>query len=561
MKRLILFVALMCLALAAYAQAPSPVPTLAVPTLVPTGERAPAQSLPSQSALAEIDSGQVFRVGVLYNEPPYSALTLQGGLAGFDVELLRAIAELWGLELEFSQVTRLNAVDALIRGGVHAVASALPQYRDADSRVEFTQSYLVGRQAVMAQAGSPLQSPQELGGMRVGIVIGTRAETALDLWTARSGIDPVTRQFLTLDRAFAALTLGEIEALVGEQQVLIRVAGEHADLVRFLDDPLLVEPRSLAVRRGDAPLRNLLNRSIQHLAESQEIELLHREYFPDQTLDEGDIIVWHSVGEEVAPASFPAEIAYPPQSTIDKIHDAGAVRVIGLGAGNARLDAVNRGLVDELAARWGVAVEEILGGAEEGLQLLRAGAVDLVAGVKLDWRTAGGIDFSHPYLLQGDRLMIPARSSVAGFYDLRNRIVAVVIGDDSGWQRAQAWADSINIRIRRFDTTQSGAGRTLLDFNNANAVYANSLALVDHLEANPETLKLTERWYSRDYYAFALPYNDMDFRLLVNYTLQEMMLDGTLARLSGERLLGADLPAFAITPGDSVFAGIDLAAR
>ena len=560
MKRLLLLFTLVWLA-AASAQAPTPVPTLTVPTLVPRPKLEPEPSRPAQSALADIRAAQVLRVGVLYNEPPYSALTLQGGLTGFDVELLRAIAELWGVELELKQVTRLNAADSLAQGEVQAVAAALLPYRDADPRVEFTQSYFFGRQAVMTRADSALESPAGLGGMRVGVVIGTRAEKALGIWRARSGIVPDARQYLTLDRAFAALTRGEVDALAGEQQALTRAAGDHAELARVLDEPLLVEPRAVAVRRGDAPMRNLLNRSIQRLAETQDIELLQREYFPEQALDAGDIIVWQYVGEEVGAAQFPGDIVYPQQSVVDRIRGGGALRVAGLNTDNARLNTLNRGLANQLAARWGVALDETPAGAEAGMRLLRSGAVDLVAGVKLDWRLADAVDFSQPYLLQGDRLLIPSRSSVAGFYDLRNRIVAVMPGDEDGWQRAQAWADSINIRIRRFDTTPSGAARTLLDFNNANAVYANSLALVEHLAANPNTLKLTERWYSHDYYAFALPYNDAEFRFLVDYTLQEMMLDGALERLSGDLLLGEGLPALAINPGGSVFAGINLTAR
>ena len=548
-----------CLFVAAQAQDATPVPTLAVPTPLPVAANPEVQDSADQSAIADIIAGQVFRAGVLYNDPPYSELTWQGELAGFDIELLRAIAEAWEVEIAFVQVTRLNAIDALKKGEVHALASALLHYRGYEDQVEFTQHYLVGRQAVMVRADSQLGAPNDLAGVKTGFVLGTRAEIALNLWSERTAIYPEMRQHLTLDRAFAALTLGEIDALVAEEQALLRVAGEDIQLARLLDEPLLREPHAFAVRRHEAPLRKLLNRSIQHLAETQQIELLQREYFPDQPRDEGDIVVWQAVGDEVAPVQFSPEISVPAQSTVVRLQQSQQVRVAGMEAGAAQLKALNRALIAELARRWGVTVAETPAKPDEGLQLLREGRVDIVAGLKLDWQMTNEVDFSIPYLLQGDRLMVPARSQVAGFYDLRNRIVAVMLGDDSAWQRAQAWADSINIRIRRFDTTQRGAARTLLDFNNANAVYANSLQLVDHLNANPDTLKLTERWYSRDYYAFALGYNDPDFRHLVDYTLQEMMLDGSLARLTGGLLLGGDLPDFGIAPGSSKFAGIDLA--
>lgn len=548
-----------CLLVAAQAQDATPVPTLVAPTPLPVAASPAAPDSADQSAIADIIAGGVFRAGVLYNDPPYSELTWQGELSGFDIELLRAIAEAWEVEIAFVQVTRVNAIKALNDGEAHALASALLHYRGYEKDIEFTQRYLVGHQAVMVRAESQLRAPADLAGVKTGFVLGTRAETALNLWRERRAISPVMRPYLTLDRAFAALTLGDIDALVAEEQALLRVAGEDIGLVRLLDEPLLREPHAFAVLRHDAPMRNLLNRSIQQLAATQQIELLQREYFSDLPWDEGDIVVWQSLGEEVAPVQFSSEISVPAQSAVSRLQDSGQVRVAGFEAGAAQLTALNRALVAELARRWGVTVVETPASPEEGLQLLREGRVDLAAGQKLDWRSADEVDFSMPYLLQGDRLMVPARSQVAGFYDLRNRIVAVMLGDDSAWQRAQAWADSINMTIRRFDTTQRGAGRTLLDFNNANAVYANSLLLVDHLNANPDALKLTERWYSRDYYAFALGYNDSDFRHLVNYSLQEMILDGSLARMTGGLLLGGDLPDFGIAPGSSWFAGMNLA--
>lgn len=558
MNRWLAFLFCICLVAAAQAQVATPVPILAVPTLLPVAVKPAVDNPPDQSALADIIAEQVFRVGVLYNDPPYSELTWQGELAGFDIELLRAIAEIWGVEIAFEQVTRLNAIDALKAGEAHALASALLHYRGYENELEFTQRYLVGHQAVMARADSQLQAPHDLAGVSTGFVIGTRAETALTLWSERTASEPAMRQFLTLDRAFAALALGEIDALVAEEQSLLRVAGEDSQLARLLDEPLLREPHAFAVRRHDAPLRQLLNRTIQRLAATQKIELLQREYFPDLPREEGSIVVWQGVGEEVAPAQFSPEIPVPAQSAVVRMLESQPLRVAGMEADVAQLSALNRALVAELARRWGVPVAESSASADEGLQLLRQGAVDLVAGIKLDWQIANDIEFSMPYLLQGDRLMVPARSQIAGFYDLRNRIVAVMLGDDSAWQRAQAWADSIDKTIRRFDTTLRGAAQTLLDFNNANAVYANSLLLVDHLNANPDTLKLTDRWYSRDYFAFALGYNDPDFRQLVNYTLQEMILDGSLARMTGGLLLGGDLPDFGITPGSSQFAGLNL---
>jgi ABC-type amino acid transport substrate-binding protein len=154
--------------------------------------------------------------------------------------------------------------------------------------------------------------------------------------------------------------------------------------------------------------------------------------------------------------------------------------------------------------------------------------------------------------------MVPTRSTIEGFNDLRGQWVATMMGDDTARQRVQEWADSINATVNLYDTTERDAALTLLQEANADVVYANNLALIPHLEAYPNDLRLTDRWYSREYFGIAVPRNDIDFRLLVDYTLQELIVDGTLERLSRPLILSDDLPTFDIWPGASEYAGVTL---
>lgn len=542
------------------------VTTLTPPTLVPAA--APDEGpdfLRAESAIAEITASGIFRVGALYNDPPYSELTFQDELRGFDVDLLRKIAAEWDCELELSQVTRLNALDRLNRGDVHALASAIVRYRDLDSEVEFSQTYLQSAQALLVREGAAARSRADLLNQPLGFVLGTRAEKATAIWSAQAGKPINLRPYLTLDQAAAALMHGETSAVIAEKQALHRASADFADSVRILDDAVSVEPRAFAVRRQDAPLRDALNKTIQLLASEGELEVTLREYFPEESHAIEALAIWSGVGEEALPSQFPNAIVYPSTYALPRIKNSGTLTVGGLSVsasasttGMSRLDTLNRALAAELARRWGVALETVSVDAASAADLLGSGQVDLVIGMKPDWNLAGEIDFSMPYLLHGDRLMVRLNSGIRGFGDLRGRFVGILFGDGGARERAQAWADSINASIRFMQTSESDAALTLLEFNNANAIYADNLALLAHLVANPNALRLTDRWYSRGYYAIGLPYNDIDLRLLVDYTIQEMIQDGALYRLSADLIVSDTLPAFDLTPGSSSFAGFNL---
>ncbi|MBE0688633.1 MAG: transporter substrate-binding domain-containing protein [Anaerolineae bacterium] len=121
--------------------AQEPAATLVPPTLVPQPPDAMIDALPSESGVARIQADAKVRAGILYNEPPFGVLNERGEVSGFDADLARALAEAWGVDLEFVQVTRQTAIDTLTAGEVDLLLAALPHNRTLDSRVEFSQAY------------------------------------------------------------------------------------------------------------------------------------------------------------------------------------------------------------------------------------------------------------------------------------------------------------------------------------------------------------------------------------------------------------------------------------
>jgi len=568
MKQLLTIIcslALMLIGLTVSGQSNDPVPTLVPPTLVPTIAPANTDTLLSESAVASIQQSNVFRVGILYNEPPYGELSVRGEIRGFDAELATLIAETWEVDVEFHQVTRQNALEILNRGAVDAIFSAFIHHRSYDTQLEFSQSYLIGEQSMMVLADNDVEAPTGLINRPIGYVIGTRAEQALQHWGEELGIPLNSQFFVTLDQAYVALAQGEVDGIVAEQQQLLWVSRNQPELARLLDDPIGIEPHAIAVRRQDVNMRNLLNRTLQFLAEDGQLEVLFTEYFSGQDFPEDLVYLWNEIGDNPKPSQFGTDVPYPQQYALTRVLDAGVIRIAGITnlpenptESDLRMDTLNRSLANEIARRWGISVEFVTSTPEMGVDMVRNGQADLVMSIQPDWRFTDAVDFTTPYLLHGDRLMVPANSNIEGFNELRGQWIAVMIGDDTAQDRAQAWADSINATVNFYQTLESDAALTILEEDNADVIYANSLSLIPHLEASPNALRLTDRWYSRSYYGIGVPRNDIDFRLLVDYTIQELITDGTLERLSSSLILSDELPQFDIWPGDSSYMGVNL---
>jgi len=548
------------------------VPTLVPPTPIPTLDAGMRDALAAESAVARIQRDGRLRVGILFNEPPFGLLNIRGDVSGFDADLARSLADLWGVEVEFVQVTRQTDREMLLSGAVDLLAAAQVHSRAADERMEFSHTYYRGAQAVMVRNDDGAAALSDLANRRLGVVIGRPSEEAVADWQQRTGHDVTVQQFLTLDRAYTALVAGEIDGLVSSRINLRAII--QPGVTRIIEEDMLAQPYAIAMRRQDTSLRALVNRSLQFLARSGRLNEIYQSNFPGLSYPPGLIPEWVNLGDEPPnPAQYPGGIKYPAQYTIARLQAGQPLRVAGVGEvvetateSEKRLAALNRALVEALAARWGTAVEYVGGDPASALDLLAAGQADLAAGVAPDWSWADRVDFTSAYLLHGDRLLVRKNSSVESFNELRGgRWVGVFASEPGAADRVNQLAQSINSAVNIYTIVrEEDVWFYILEERNADVAFGDSLKLIPHVQAFPEEFRLAVRcpncdpWYSRRYAAFGVPLNDVDFRLLVEYTLQELYRDGTLRELLLPVMLPEDMPVLDVWPGPATYLGYSL---
>ncbi len=548
-------------------------PTLVPPTLVPVQDTGISDALASESGVARIQRDGKVRVGLLYNAPPFGELNLRGEVSGFDADLARSMAEAWGIQAELIQVTRQTAIDTLRSGHVDMLIAAQTHRRELDAQVEFSQTYYFGSQAMMVREGDTAANLAELANGKIGVAVGnTSSHDAIVAWQSRANLTVTTQTYLTLDQAYVALVNNEIDGVVDNRVRLTQIMNQPG-VVRILDEAVAPEPYAVAVRRQDVGMRNLVNWTLQYLIQNGRMNEIHQAHFLGASYPALNVPLWAGLGEEApTPGQFTPDIQYPTQYVIPRMQEQGVVRIAGIATipedapeSERRLNTLNRAVIEGMVARWGVRGEFIPDSAANALDLVASGQADLAVGVTPNWAAADRVDFTNSYLLHGERLMVKAGENITGFNDLRGRWIAIFASEPGVADRVNALAESVNTRVEIFTIVrEQDAAFHILVENNADVVYGDSLKLIPHVQANSDLLRLITReerenpWYSRSYIAFAVPRNDIDFRLLVEYTLQELALDGTLATLLQPVMLPEDLPTFDVWPGPSLYLGFNL---
>jgi ABC-type amino acid transport substrate-binding protein len=134
-----------------------------------------APSLPTRNTTIQRirNRGNLMIVGVLFDYPPFGYLGAQGEVAGFKIELVRAIAQQWQVDVQFVPVTPSTRVQSLVAGQVDLVAAALPHtHAAAEVYIDFSERYFIDAPALLLPAAVQSLTLEFLVGQTVAAVQG-----------------------------------------------------------------------------------------------------------------------------------------------------------------------------------------------------------------------------------------------------------------------------------------------------------------------------------------------------------------------------------------------------
>ncbi len=208
-------------------------------------------------------------------------------------------------------------------------------------------------------------------------------------------------------------------------------------------------------------------------------------------------------------------------------------------------------LAHEVTQRWlgdAAAVEFVPVSAADRIPRLAAGDVDLLfAAMPYKRERDAFIDFSQPYFVDGQTLLVRETDGITDWQALNNRLVAVVQGAPTIEPlQQQATTLGIGIETKVFEAYPQAVAA--LNANEVDAVTGDSITL-NQFATVGSGLRIVGTRLNPDYYAIGLPQADSALRSMLNFTLQDMKGDGTFDRLY-RRWFPEDEPiAIELSPG------------
>jgi ABC-type amino acid transport/signal transduction systems, periplasmic component/domain len=200
-------------------------------------------------------------------------------LAGFDVDMMEAIAADQGFKLEWVNMGFDGLIPALQAGNIDIIASGMNASPDRREKVDFSTTYYDSGLVVAIKAGNTtIKSIDDLTpDMKVGGQIGT---TGADLATKLQDEGKVgeAKIYNGLDVAVMDLQNGTIDALINDLPVTKAYMEAKPGTIEIVGDVLNAESYGYAVKKGNAELLKKINDGMQNLKDNGKFDEIYSKW-------------------------------------------------------------------------------------------------------------------------------------------------------------------------------------------------------------------------------------------------------------------------------------------
>ena len=225
----------------------------------------------------------VLRVGTEPTFAPFEFLnTTTKTYEGFDMDLIRAVADKAGYDVEIVNMGFDALIPALSTGNIDVIAAGVSVTDERSKRVDFTTPYYKTGLSLLVskQNADKYKVFDDLKGKAVAVQIGTTgAEAAKGIEGAK------VKNFNTTSEAFMDVAMGGSDAVILDRPVIayyLKTKPAASKAVQLQPSIADAADFAFAVKKGNKALLDKLNAALDELKKSGEFDKISGKYFAEQ---------------------------------------------------------------------------------------------------------------------------------------------------------------------------------------------------------------------------------------------------------------------------------------
>ena len=230
--------------------------------LAACGKQEPAA--PAMSAAAP--APKVYVVGTDAAYAPFELQNEKGEIVGFDIDVVKAIAQKAGFEVKFLNTPWEGIFNSVVQG-------------ERKQTLDFSAPYFDAQQLIAVKKDATITKFTDLQKLKVGVQNGTTGDEVV---TKLQGKDSTNiKRFESTPLALKELEGGGVDAVVADNGVVVNYVNNNADskFKTISDTSFSAEQYGIAVKKGNAELLEKINKGLSDIKADGTYKQIYAKYF------------------------------------------------------------------------------------------------------------------------------------------------------------------------------------------------------------------------------------------------------------------------------------------
>lgn len=211
-------------------------------------------------------------VGTDATYAPMEYMDDSGEIVGIDIDIVNAIAEEVGIEVEFKNIGWDPLFPAVKNGEVDFAVSSITITEEREEEFDFTDPYYTANQLILVPEDSDISSFADLKDKKVSVQINTTGHIVVKELQGETSTNIVAAE--TMPLAISEMINGNADASVGDNSTVNEYIknNPNVEVTTIEDSSFEKEYYGLMVKKGNTEVVELLNEGIQKLKENGKLE-------------------------------------------------------------------------------------------------------------------------------------------------------------------------------------------------------------------------------------------------------------------------------------------------
>lgn len=237
-----------------------------------------------KSTLEKIGETGTLTIGTRTGSPPFAYVNAKNEWVGFSIDLVDelikpALEKKLGktIKIEKKESTPPTRIPLLSSGAVDLIAETMTDTRTRRESVDFSLTFFVTGAQFLVKKGSPIKGIKSIDGKRIAAQQGSTNARIIREKAPKA----MLREFPDQPAAFQALVQGQVDAYTndGIQLAGLKSKAQNPAQWEIVGDFYSYEPYGMAMRKGDADFRNVVNTGLMDGIESGKFFEIYDKWF------------------------------------------------------------------------------------------------------------------------------------------------------------------------------------------------------------------------------------------------------------------------------------------